>query len=72
MTNDCDTLSPRPAATGGPISKISADNFLGLESDNEVDSSRSSQDEFVDVETGFQEESSTEENEPNTTSGVGR
>ena len=72
MTVDCDTLSPRPTAVGGPISTISADHFLGLESDEEVDSSRSSQDEFVDVEAGFQEESSTDSNVLNTTSGVGR
>ena len=71
MTNECATLSPRPAALGAPISTISADNFLGLESDKDVDSSRSSQDEFVDVEAGYQEESKTEEKEPDTT-GVGR
>ena len=67
MKNDCDTLSPRPAAIGGPTSMISADNFLGLESDNEVESSRSSQDVFGDVEAGFQEESSTDGNVPNFT-----
>ena len=72
MTNDCYTLSPRSAAIGGPISRISADKFLGLESGSEVDSSRSSQDVFVDVEAGFQEESSTDANVLNTTPGVNR
>ena len=72
MMNNCENLSPRPTAVAGPISAISADNFLGLESDKEVDSSRSSQDEFVDVEAGFQEDSNTDENVPNTSSGVGR
>ena len=71
MTDDCYTLSPRPAATRGPISRISADKFLGLESGSEVDSSRLSQDMFVDVEADFQEESSTDVNVLNTTSGVG-
>ena len=72
MTIDCATLSPRPTAIRGPISTISVDNFLGLENDKDVDSSRSSQDEFVDVEPGNQEESKTEEKEPNPTPGVGR
>ena len=56
MSSGCETLSPRPAAFTGPISMISADNFLGLESDYENESRRSSRDDFVDLENGDTQE----------------
>ena len=56
MSSGCETLSPRPAAFTGPISTISADNFLGLESDHGNDSNRSSKDGFVDLESGHAHE----------------
>lgn len=52
MSNACDTLSPSPAALTGPIPIISADTFLGLESDHDEESSRSSREIFYDLENG--------------------
>ncbi|KAF6230898.1 hypothetical protein HO173_011014 [Letharia columbiana] len=63
MSNACETLSPRPAAVTGPITTISADNYLGLESDGEEGSTRSSRDEFVDLESGNAQEPNTQRNE---------
>lgn len=53
MSSACSILSPRPAALTGPISIISADNYLGLQSDHGEDGSgRSIREEFVDTENG--------------------
>ena len=52
MSSACNTLSPRPAAVAGPISIISADNYLGIQSNHGDGSNRSSREEFVDVENG--------------------
>ncbi|KAF6241877.1 hypothetical protein HO173_000589 [Letharia columbiana] len=63
MSNACETLSPRPAAVTGPTTTISADNYLGLESDREEGPTRSSRDKSVDLESGNAKEPSTQRNE---------
>lgn len=72
MSNACETLSPRPAAVTGPTTTISADNHLGLESDREEGSTRSSRDEFVDLESGNAQEASTQRNDMSIVSEAGR
>lgn len=56
-------MSPRPAALTGPISIVSAYNYLGIQSDHDDGSNRSSREDFVDVENGDEQRPVSEVNE---------
>ena len=63
MSSVCRSLSPSPAIPMGPISTISADEYLGIESDHGDESSRPKRNGSSDLESGDRNAADVENHE---------